>query len=184
MRTKILDRYSNGWEVHCGRSLKYDYVSPVAGKIKVDWEIVKNDSTLKKLIHIGFKLIKFSEVLYKDLAMIQIPLNNMKINGGNTRFIDDNGPIITYKIFRDGRTERLYALTDIRVPINRSISTDINFNINTSDVLNIISLIYEDIKLVIPFLIKQGFELKVIGIPELEEIDLMSKMSNYRDELF
>lgn len=34
-------QYANGWESRCGRSKKYDYVSKIAGKIKVDgtWEL-------------------------------------------------------------------------------------------------------------------------------------------------
>lgn len=38
---KMKERYAGGWEVQCGRSLKYDYESPIAGIIKVDgtWEL-------------------------------------------------------------------------------------------------------------------------------------------------
>lgn len=34
--------YATGWEPICGRAKKYDYESPVAGKIKVDgtWELI------------------------------------------------------------------------------------------------------------------------------------------------
>jgi len=41
IRTKINERYANGWQVKCGRCLKIDYKSPTAGKIKVDgsWEL-------------------------------------------------------------------------------------------------------------------------------------------------
>lgn len=40
-RQEMLGRYSNGFEVKCGRAPKYDYESPVAGNIKVDgsWEL-------------------------------------------------------------------------------------------------------------------------------------------------
>ena len=42
IKTKILERYSNGWESTAGRCKKYEYVSPNAGTIKVDgtWELV------------------------------------------------------------------------------------------------------------------------------------------------
>jgi hypothetical protein len=38
---KMYERYESGWEPTCGRCKKYDYESPVAGKIKVDgtWEL-------------------------------------------------------------------------------------------------------------------------------------------------
>lgn len=41
IRIKINERYAIGWEVKCGRAKKYDYISPIAGKIKVDgsWEL-------------------------------------------------------------------------------------------------------------------------------------------------
>lgn len=41
IRKKILQRYENGWEVKCGRALKYIYESVIAGKVKVDgkWEL-------------------------------------------------------------------------------------------------------------------------------------------------
>lgn len=41
IRLAINKRYSEGWEVKSGRALKYDYESPIAGKIKVDgtWEL-------------------------------------------------------------------------------------------------------------------------------------------------
>ena len=34
-------RYASGWETVCGRAKKYDYLSPIAGQIKVDgtWEL-------------------------------------------------------------------------------------------------------------------------------------------------
>jgi len=37
----ILKRYKDGWDSKCGRAKKYDYNSPIAGKIKVDgtWEL-------------------------------------------------------------------------------------------------------------------------------------------------
>jgi hypothetical protein len=44
-RKKVSDnmksRYASGWEPTCGRSKKYEYESPIAGKIKVDgtWEL-------------------------------------------------------------------------------------------------------------------------------------------------
>lgn len=41
IRNKINERYSAGWESTAGRCLKYDYNSPIAGKIKIDgtWEL-------------------------------------------------------------------------------------------------------------------------------------------------
>lgn len=38
---RMKKRYSEGWEPVCGRCKKYDYESPIAGKIKVDgnWEL-------------------------------------------------------------------------------------------------------------------------------------------------
>lgn len=41
IRDKINQRYSEGWEVKCGRAPKLDYESLIAGKIKIDgsWEL-------------------------------------------------------------------------------------------------------------------------------------------------
>jgi len=41
IRDKINKRYALGWESTAGRCVKYDYASPIAGKIKVDgtWEL-------------------------------------------------------------------------------------------------------------------------------------------------
>ncbi len=41
IRTKIIDRYSDGWEVKCGRTKKIEYESSIAGKVKLDgtWEL-------------------------------------------------------------------------------------------------------------------------------------------------
>lgn len=41
IRISINKKYENGWESTAGRSKKYDYESPIAGKIKVDgtWEL-------------------------------------------------------------------------------------------------------------------------------------------------
>lgn len=41
IRKKINEKYANGWEAICGRTKKYEYESPIAGKIKVDgtWEL-------------------------------------------------------------------------------------------------------------------------------------------------
>ena len=41
MREGMLKRYEAGWEPKCGRALKLDYYSPIAGQIKVDgsWEL-------------------------------------------------------------------------------------------------------------------------------------------------
>lgn len=41
MSRKKDELYATGWEPICGRAKKYDYESPVAGKIKVDgtWEL-------------------------------------------------------------------------------------------------------------------------------------------------
>ena len=41
MRQYMLEKYKNGFEVRCGRALKYNYKSPIAGSIKVDgrWEL-------------------------------------------------------------------------------------------------------------------------------------------------
>lgn len=41
IRAKIIERYKSGLESTAGRCKKYDYVSPVAGSIKVDgtWEL-------------------------------------------------------------------------------------------------------------------------------------------------
>jgi hypothetical protein len=41
MRIRKRQLYDSGWEPTCGRSKKYDYTSPIAGKIKVDgtWEL-------------------------------------------------------------------------------------------------------------------------------------------------
>lgn len=50
------DRYNNGWESTAGRCKKLDYISPVAGKIKVDgkWEL----NTAIYLDSIGVKWIR------------------------------------------------------------------------------------------------------------------------------
>ena len=47
------ERYAAGWEPVCGRCKKYDYISPAAGKIKVDgtWEL----KVAKYLDSIGVK---------------------------------------------------------------------------------------------------------------------------------
>ncbi|GJQ43998.1 MAG: hypothetical protein JETCAE03_34960 [Ignavibacteriaceae bacterium] len=41
IRKKIKERYANGWEVKCGRCKKIDYISLIAGKVKLDgsWEL-------------------------------------------------------------------------------------------------------------------------------------------------
>lgn len=41
MSLKKKELYASGWEPTCGRCKKYDYVSPIAGVIKVDgtWEL-------------------------------------------------------------------------------------------------------------------------------------------------
>ena len=41
IRIKINERYANGWEVKCGRCKKIEYISDIAGIIKVDgsWEL-------------------------------------------------------------------------------------------------------------------------------------------------
>jgi len=41
LREKMLERYANGWESTAGRCKKIEYISPVAGIIKVDgnWEL-------------------------------------------------------------------------------------------------------------------------------------------------
>jgi len=41
LSNKMHDRYSAGWEPTCGRCKKYDYDSPIAGKVKLDgtWEV-------------------------------------------------------------------------------------------------------------------------------------------------
>lgn len=41
MSLLMFERYKNGWEATAGRCKKFDYISPVAGKIKVDgnWEL-------------------------------------------------------------------------------------------------------------------------------------------------
>ena len=51
LRQKINERYAAGWEVKCGRAPKLDYISPIAGKIKLDgsWEL----STAQYLDRIG-----------------------------------------------------------------------------------------------------------------------------------
>lgn len=56
IRTKINERYANGWEVKCGKAKKYTYVSEVAGEIKVDgrWEL----ATAKYLDEIKVKWIR------------------------------------------------------------------------------------------------------------------------------
>ena len=57
---KISDRmkkqYAAGWEPTCGRSKKYDYISPIAGKIKVDgtWEL----KAARYLDNLGVKWIR------------------------------------------------------------------------------------------------------------------------------
>lgn len=42
LRKKKQELYATGWEPTCGRAKKYDYFSPIAGKIKVDgtWELI------------------------------------------------------------------------------------------------------------------------------------------------
>lgn len=49
-------RYASGWETVCGRAKKYDYVSPIAGKIKVDgtWEL----TTAQLLDKIGIQWVR------------------------------------------------------------------------------------------------------------------------------
>lgn len=41
MSQDMKSRYASGWETVCGRAKKYDHISPIAGKIKVDgtWEL-------------------------------------------------------------------------------------------------------------------------------------------------
>jgi hypothetical protein len=49
-------RYASGWETVCGRAKKYDYLSPIAGKIKVDgtWEL----TTAQILDKIGIQWVR------------------------------------------------------------------------------------------------------------------------------
>jgi len=53
MADKKNQLYASGWEPVCGRCKKYDYESPIAGKIKVDgtWELI----VAKYLDSIGVK---------------------------------------------------------------------------------------------------------------------------------
>lgn len=41
IRNSILKRYENGWQVKCGRSSKFEYISSIAGTVKLDgsWEL-------------------------------------------------------------------------------------------------------------------------------------------------
>ena len=73
IRLSINKRYASGWESTAGRSKKYDYDSPIAGKIKVDgtWEL----KTCKFLDQNNYKWIR----------------NTKRFN-----YIDDNGKKRTY----------------------------------------------------------------------------------------
>jgi len=56
IRIKILEKYSNGWEVKCGRCKKLDYHSEIAGDVKLDggWEL----ATAKYLDSLNIKWIR------------------------------------------------------------------------------------------------------------------------------
>lgn len=56
IRIKILEKYSNGWEVKCGRCKKIDYHSNIAGDVKLDggWEL----ATAKYLDNLNVKWIR------------------------------------------------------------------------------------------------------------------------------
>jgi hypothetical protein len=74
LRFAINKRYSNGWDPKCGRCKKYDYESPIAGKIKVDgnWE--------------------FNTAIYLDKIGV-----NWKRNYKRFSYINLNGVEATYK---------------------------------------------------------------------------------------